>query len=64
MKAEGLKINTIPEEELDELVEITKDEVWPKFIGESFTQDVLDLIIEESGPVEEQGDWGYSIDSE
>ena len=63
MKEEGLKVTTVPDEELDELIDVTKDEVWPKFIGESFTQDTLDLIIEEAGPVEEQGDWGYSVDS-
>src|SRR5699024_4797735 len=64
MKANGWEINSLSDEEMDELIELTRDEVWPQFIGETFTQETLDLIIEEAGEAGERGNWGYSIDSE
>ncbi|WP_164667684.1 TRAP transporter substrate-binding protein [Virgibacillus doumboii] len=62
MKAEGVEVYTLPEEEVQKIKEVTKEKVWGEFVGkEGMPQDKLDLILEERGSVGEGG-WGYQID--
>lgn len=62
MKAEGVEVYTLPEENVEEIKEVTKDKVWSEFVGqEGMPQEKLDLILEERGPVGDGG-WGYDID--
>ncbi|OZU88023.1 hypothetical protein CIL03_12865 [Virgibacillus indicus] len=62
MKAEGVEIYSLPEDEYEKVKEVTKEKVWEEFVGqEGMSQEKLDLIIEEMGPVGDGG-WGYEID--
>lgn len=61
MKEAGVEIYSIPDENYEEIKEVTKDTVWDEFIGnEGMSQEKLDLIQEEIGPVGDGG-WGYDI---
>ncbi|MGM0562316.1 MAG: TRAP transporter substrate-binding protein [Pseudomonadota bacterium] len=62
MKEAGVEVYSLPEEEYEKIRDKTVDTVWPEFIGqEGISQEKLDLIREEAGPVGDGG-WGYSID--
>lgn len=62
MKDEGVEIYSLSDDEYEKVKEVTKDEVWDDFIGdEGMSQEKLDIIIEEMGPVGD-GSWGYEID--
>ncbi|MFD2044521.1 TRAP transporter substrate-binding protein [Ornithinibacillus salinisoli] len=61
MKEAGVEVYTIPEDSYNEIKDVTIDKVWDEFIGdEGMSQEKLDLILEERGPVGDNG-WGYDI---
>ncbi|SFD87630.1 TRAP-type C4-dicarboxylate transport system, substrate-binding protein [Lentibacillus persicus] len=61
MKDAGVEIYSVSDENYEEIKEATKDTVWDEFIGnEGMSQEKLDLIQEEIGPVGDGG-WGYDI---
>ena len=62
MREAGVEIYTLPEEEYQKVRDTTIDTVWSEFTGrEGMSQEKIDLIREEAGPVGDGG-WGYSID--
>ncbi|MGY4691416.1 TRAP transporter substrate-binding protein [Salibacterium sp. K-3] len=61
MREAGVEIYSWDEAEYEELKQVTKDEVWGEFVGKpGISQEKLDLIQEEMGPVGDGG-WGYKI---
>src|SRR5699024_5630339 len=63
MKDAGVEIYSLPDKEYEKVKKVTKDEVWDEYVGqEGISQEKLDLIMDEMGPVGEEGDWGYEID--
>ena len=62
MREAGVEIYALPQEEYEKVRDMTIDAVWPRFVGEEgMSQEKIDLILEEAGPVGDGG-WGYSID--
>lgn len=61
MVAEGVEINSLPDAEYERIRTVTKETVWSEFVGKrGISQEKVDLIQEESGPLETLG-WGYQI---
>lgn len=61
MKEAGVEVHSIPEENYEEIKQVTKNAVWEEFVGqEGMSQEKLDLIQEEMGAVGDGG-WGYDI---
>ena len=62
MRDAGVEIYSLPQEEYEKVRDMTVEGVWPQFVGnEGMSQEKIDLIREEAGPVGEGG-WGYSIE--
>lgn len=62
MQDAGVEIYSLPDEEYQTLRDTTIDQVWSEFVGqEGMSQEKVDLIREEAGPVGDGG-WGYTID--
>lgn len=60
MKDAGVEIYALPEAEYATVRDMTVDKVWSKFVGQpGMTQDKIDLIQQEAGPVGDGG-WGYT----
>ena len=59
-KAEGVEIYALPDAEYAKVRDMTIEKVWPQFVGkEGMSQEKIDLIKQEAGPVGDGG-WGYT----
>lgn len=62
MKAAGVEIYSLPDEEYQKVKDMTIDSVWGKFVGQpGMEQDKIDLIQSEAGEIGDGG-WGYSVE--
>lgn len=60
MKAKGVEIYVLPDDEYAKVRDMTIEKVWPQFVGkEGMSQEKIDLIRQEAGPVGDGG-WGYT----